>query len=396
MLNATINLHLHNFQCPVATDIQQNIYVDNILSGCNTETDLLQYYTQARKILGQANFNLRLWSSNSNSLQKVTTEDKTIDPNTSVGILGLRWNTATDTLSLAPKVLPSASFISKCDVLQSSSQIYDPLGWATPVTIKAKILLQEVWQRKTSWDDPLDSDLHNKWLSLREDFLTLPSLTIPRAYFSPSLTSAQISNIYIFTDASTKAYGAVVYLSKANQTCLAMSKSRVAPVKSVTLPKLELMAAVMGTRLAKFIQSSITRHRHDPPIRIHLWTDSQIVLHWINKNNSSKTFISHRVTEIVKSFPVSMWSYTPSADNPADLLTTGVSTQQLLSSELWLHGPHWLPNEPNWPTWIPTNTLHLQTTEDMDSDIVDSHDPVNKNNEGMCAIIDASRYSHLQ
>ena len=356
MLNATINLHLRNFQCPVANDIQQNIYVDNILSGCNTETDLLQHYTQARALLGQANFNLRLWSSNSNSLQKVATEDQTIDPNTSVGILGLRWNTATDTFSFAPKVLPSASFISKRDVLQSSSQIYDPLGWATPVTIKAKILLQEVWQRKISWDDPLDSDLHDKWLSLREDLLALPTLTMPRPYFSPSLTSVQISNVYVFTDASTKAYGAMVYLSKANQTCLAMSKSRVAPVKSVTLPKLELMAAVMGTRLAKFIQSSLTPHSHDSPIRIHLWTDSQIVLHWINKNNSSKTFVSHRVMEIIKSFPISMWSYTPSADNPADLLTRGVSTQQLLSSELWLHGPHWLSNESNWPTWVPTNT----------------------------------------
>ena len=178
--------------------------------------DLLQYYAQARDILGQAKFNLRFWPSNSNSFQKVTTEDQTIDPNTSVGILGLRWNTATDTLSLALKVLPSASFISKRDVLQSSSQIYDPLGWAKPVTIKAKILLQEVWRRKTSWDDPLDSDLHDKWLSLCEYFLALPTLTTPRAYFSPSLTGVQISNVYIFTDASTKAYGAVVYLSKIN------------------------------------------------------------------------------------------------------------------------------------------------------------------------------------
>ena len=309
------------------------------------------------------------------TLQKVTTEDQTIDLNTSVGILGLCWNTATDTLSLAPKVLPSASFISKRDVLQSTSQIYDPLGWATPVIIKAKILLQEVWQRKTSWDDPLDSDLHDKWLSLHEDFLALPTFTIPRAYFSPLLTSAQINNVYIFTDASTKAYGAMVYLSKANQTSLAMSKSHVAPVKTITLPKLELMAAVMGTRLGKFDQLSIP-HSHDL-IRIHFWTDSQIVLHWINKNNSSKTFVSHCVIGIVKLFPVSMWSYTPSPDNPADLLTRGVSTQQL-SSELWLHGPHWLPNESNWPTWVPTNILHLQTTEDSDPNIVDSHDPTNK------------------
>ena len=82
-------------------------------------------------------------------------------------------------------------------------------------------------------------------------------------------------------DASTKAYGAVVYLSKANQTSPAMSKSRVAPIKSVTLSKLELMAAIMGTRLANFIQSSIP-HSHDP-IRIHFWSDSQMVLHWIKK-----------------------------------------------------------------------------------------------------------------
>ena len=134
--------------------------------------------------------------------------------------------------------------------MQSTFQIHDPLGWATPVTIKAKILLQEVWRRKTSWDNLLDSDLHDKWFSLCEDFLSLPTLTMPRAYFSPSLTSVQINNVYIFKDASTKAYGAVVYLSKANQTSLAMSKSRVAPVKSVTLSNLELMAAVMGTRLA--------------------------------------------------------------------------------------------------------------------------------------------------
>ena len=100
--------------------------------------------------------------------------------------------------------------------------------------------------------------------------------------------------------------------------------------------------------------------------------------------------------EIIKSFPISMWSYTPSADNPADLLTRGVSTQQLLSSELWLHGPLWLSNESNWPIWVPTNILHLQTAEDTDSDVVDSHDPTTKNIEGMCAMIDASQYSHLQ
>ena len=262
--------------------------------------------------------------------------------------------------------------------------------------MRAKILLQEIWQTKLTWDEPLPDMIKDRWTAILADLRELPNLLIPRLYFPPSQTGTHIDNLFVFADASTKAYGAIVYLNSGNHISLVMSKSRVAPVKSVTLPKLELMAAVMGTRLAKFIQSSLTPHSHDSPIRIHLWTDSQIVLHWINKNNSSKTFVSYRVMEIIKSFPISMWSYTPSADNPADLLTRGVSTQQLLSSELWLTGPHWLSNESNWPTWVPTNILHLQTAEDTDSGVVDSHDPTTKNIEGMCAIIDASQYSHLQ
>ena len=394
MLNATINLHLSKFQCHVAANIKENIYVDNILSGCNTEAEILEYYSQARSIMGQAGFNLRSWSSNNNTLQKVTSDDKTIDPNTTVNILGLRWNTATDTLSLTPKVLPSGKFISKRDVLQGSSQIYDPLGWATPVTIKAKILLQEVWQRKASWDEPLDTDLRDKWLTLREDISALPTLTIPRTYFSSCTVGIQINNTYVFTDASTKAYGAVVYLNKADQICLAMSKSRVAPVKTITLPKLELMAAVIGTRLAKFVQSSIVCHSHDDsPIRIHFWTDSQIVLHWIHKNNSSNQFVSHRITEILDSSPATMWSYTPSSDNPADLLTRGVFTQQLISSELWTHGPQWLLSESNWPTWVPTNILHLQAAETTDSDI---GEPTSKASKGIHNIVDVSRYGNIQ
>ena len=155
--------------------------------------------------------------------------------------------------------------------------------------------------------------------------------------------------MYVFTDASTKAYGAAVYLNKGSQICLAMSKSRVASVKTTTLSKLELMAAVIGTRLAKFLQSVVIYHSRHSPIRIHFWNDSQIVLHWIHKNNSSKQFVSHRITEIVESFPAAMWSYTPSSDNPADLLTRRVSTQQLIFSELWKHGPQWLLNKSNWP-----------------------------------------------
>ena len=161
MLAAVLDLHLSKVASPVAADMKENIYVDNILSGCNTEDELLTYYKHSREFMSQANFNLRSWLSNSCRLQTITARDNTSDPNPTVGLLGLHWNTTIDTLSLAPKQLsPSNStFTTKRDVLQTSSQIYDPLGWVTPVTVRTKILLQEIWQTKLTWDEPLPKEI---------------------------------------------------------------------------------------------------------------------------------------------------------------------------------------------------------------------------------------------
>ena len=359
MLAAVLNLHLSKTPTPVADDMKQNIYVDNILSGCDTEAKLMEYYTQAREIMGKAKFNLRAWSSNSCNLQSLVNNEKTGDPNTTVGILGIRWNTTTDTLSLTPKQLTtSTALLTKRDVLQTSSLIYDPLGLATPVTIKAKILLQHIWQSKLSWDEPLPKDIGDTWTSILADLNELPKLTVPRPYFKQRPDAC---NMFVFSDASTKAYGAVVYLSYQDQVALVMSKSRVTPTKSITLPKLELMAAVMAARLANFVKSSLDNY--DLSSTTHLWTDSQIVLYWIYKQTSSKPFIHLRVTEITEYFPPTKWSYTPTSENPADLLTRGISTQLLLTSQLWSHGPSWLTSESRWPKWLPTGILHINIAE---------------------------------
>ena len=252
----------------------------------------------------------------------------------------------------------STALLTKRDALQTSSLIYDPLGWATPVTIKAKILLQHIWQSKLSWDEPLPKDVGDTWTSILADLNELPKLTVPRPYFKQRPDAC---NMFVFSDASTKAYGAVVYLSYQDQVTLVMSKSRVAPTKSITLPKLELMAAVMATRLANFVKSSLDNY--DLSSTTHLWTDSQIVLYWIYKQTSSKPFIHLRVTEITESFPPTKWSYTPTSENPADLLTRGISTQLLLTSQLWSHGPSWLTSESRWPKWLPTGILHINIAE---------------------------------
>ena len=246
MLYAAIDLHLSKFKSPVAKDVKRSLYVDNVLSGRDSEKEIIEYYQQARTILKQANFNLCSWSSNSQQLQLRTSEDRTNDSNSTVNVLGLRWNTLTDTLLFASKLIAPRNplLVTKREVLQASSLIYDPLGFLTPVTVQAKILLQEIWQRHLDWDEPLDKDLSNKWCAIAIEIQNASKVTIPRTYH-PSPGTKPYQHLYIFCDASQKAYGAVAYLQIDEQICWMMSRSRVAPVKVTTLPKLELMAAVV-------------------------------------------------------------------------------------------------------------------------------------------------------
>jgi len=146
---------------------------------------------------------------------------------------------------------PVNIFVTKRDVLQTSSQIFDPLGFVT-VSVRAKILLQDIWQTK---DEPLTKEITDNWLSILPDLMKLPQFMVPRAYLST--TAASTCNLYTFSDASTKAYGAVVYICENQEVSLVMSKCRVTPLKTVTLPRLELMAAVMATRLVQFVKSAI-------------------------------------------------------------------------------------------------------------------------------------------
>ena len=168
--------------------------------------------------MNQAKFNLRSWSTNSKHLQEITRQDKTSDPNTTVGLLGLQWNTATDMISLSVRKLPTVNtYVAKRDILQASSQIFDPLGWMTPVTVKAKILLQEIWQTKLTWDEPLPDTIKDRWTAILVELQELPNLLIPRIYFPHNHPGTHVDNIFVFADANTKAYGAVVYFSSNNR-----------------------------------------------------------------------------------------------------------------------------------------------------------------------------------
>ena len=172
------------------------------------------------------------------------------------------------------------------------------------------MLLQALWKQKVDWDEPVDQENHDKWHHIATDIQEVTTYVYPRPYFTQHTYPVTSRQIHVFADASLLAYGAVAYLQHNDQPTIVMSRSRVAPVKSITLPKLELMAAVIATRLTKFVIASL--HLTPDDTTVHLWSDSQITLHWIyniKQTSTTKPFVSNRVTEITQSFPASTWTY---------------------------------------------------------------------------------------
>lgn len=138
--------------------MKENLYVGNVISGCDQEPEALAYYKEARSIMNEAHFNLCSWSSNSSLLRDQAAKDGTADTKEIVNILGLKWDPSTDIIFLTSSKDESARrvrLVTKRNILQVSSKVNDPLGLLSPDTIRAKLLIQELWQQQLEWDEPL-------------------------------------------------------------------------------------------------------------------------------------------------------------------------------------------------------------------------------------------------
>ncbi|XP_065902524.1 uncharacterized protein [Dysidea avara] len=390
MLHATLFRHLTSYNTPVANDMKNNLYVDNIISGCMTTLQAIQYYKESRSIMNDAKFNLRAWASNCTELRTLSAKEDTADNNTIVNLLGLLWNTSTDTIGyIVTQFHLKDQPITKRRVLQLSSKIYDPLGFLAPVTIQARILMQELWRCGVSWDEPLQQEHVDTWQRIVEHLQDTTDILLPRCYLMPMSDAPK--KLHVFCDASKKAYGAVIYICEGDQTSFVMAKTRVVPMKSHTLPRLELMAAVVGSRLCKFVLKSL----HHLSFDVTMWSDSQITLHWLFSKKKLQQFVSNRVNEIHRLLPNFTWHYCPTECNPADLLTRGISSQCLKTSDLWHHGPDWLTQESQWPTWNVSEVLHLQV-EELVADTCTLVTHSSTTIPGIHNIVLVSKYSTLQ
>ncbi|BES98503.1 Hypothetical protein NTJ_11319 [Nesidiocoris tenuis] len=285
-----------------ATSILEDFYVDDYIRGDDDEKRLMKIQEQVDDILRSAGFELHKWCANSetliSSIPREKREGKYVPSSADniIKTLGLWWNPDEDSFKFSIELEKKQGFTKRA-ILSEALRLFDPLGLAGPVIVKAKIFLQQLWSTKIDWDTKLTGEEESQWVSYRDELMNLKNLSIPRLVLS-NLTGAM--ELHGFCDSSERAYGAAIYVktiendhdSVVNLLC---AKSRVAPLKKTSLPRLELCGALLLAKLAKKVLESITLNF----TRFTLWSDSTIVLSWIKSPSSKwKTFVANRVSEI--------------------------------------------------------------------------------------------------
>lgn len=346
LLNNTVKTHMEKQNHPFADQIKQNIYVDNFITSVDTLSEAKELYQYTKDVFQQASMNMREWMSNSVSLKEYI-PDYDQAKQDKVKILGLKWNMSADILSLEVSSKPSENPNTKRDALSIISGVYDPLGFVTPVTLFGKLFMQDLWRHDCNWDDQLSDSHVIKLRKLEQEYNTIPEIQIPRWL---GIYPQDKIQLHIFCDASGKGFAAVAYfrIEHSNgkvESTLLLSKTRISPLnKPVSIPRLELLAVLIGTRLIKFLQTEI----NIPIEKIYLWTDSECTLHWIKSNKKLSVFVRRRVEEIKAAKPVTL-RYVPTDLNIADLATRGSTVEELKRSN-WYSGPEFLQqHETNWP-----------------------------------------------
>ncbi|XP_070515382.1 uncharacterized protein [Cardiocondyla obscurior] len=341
---------------PLAVPIlRDQTYVDDVLFGDHDIAKLKSKRDQLISLLRCGHFTLRKWASNSTRLLDDIDPrdhglacDKSISGDDAVKVLGIVWNPSSDAFRFHVN-LDDSPPNSKRAVLSVIARVYDPLGLATPVTISAKILMQALWRLQSGWDAPLPENIFSSWSTLYTQLRCLGDQQIPRWTGASPGCCAELHG---FSDASNCAYAASVYLKlirpdrPATVTLLA-GKSRVAPLKTLTIPRLELSAALLLSRLVVFVRETLAL----PAIPCHCWTDSTIALQWICSDPSRwSVFVSNRVIKIQELLPDATWHHVPTDENPSDCASRGIFGSELNDHPLWWRGPSWLTGPPDsWP-----------------------------------------------
>ena len=366
LLNATVQYHLEKFSSvypELVSRILHSLYVDDLVCGADSEHEAQELFETSRRLLRSGSFNLRKFKTNSPQLQEVinkveggrqsdcpeeTYTKSTVGPQCpphSGGqkILGVYWDIPSDSFlfnfdevaSLASRVEPT-----KRNIVSVVSRFYDPLGIISPITVRFKIFIQKLCDSVAEWDQLIAGDNLQKWHSLVAELQGVPAVSIPRYLFDDVEYASY--ELWGFCDASMAAYAAVVYIVAKGSTGelvrFVTSKTRVAPIQTQTIPRLELLSALLLARLITSVSHSLGSQLTLAPPKC--FTDSRVALYWIQGIHKEwKQFVQNRVNEIRRLVPSDHWIHCRGQNNPADIPSRGATVKELIGNSLWWNGP---------------------------------------------------------
>ena len=373
------NRHDASFSSEAIDTVHKNFYVDDMLKSARDESEAIRLQDELTKLLARGGFKLTKWSSSSRDVlsnipkQELATsinlEEMPIQDLPIERTLGLRWNTETDSFRFSVSTHKTCE-MTKRGVLSRLSTVFDPLGVLSPFTLPAKCLMQNLWRKKANWDAPLSEDDESVWRDWLGDLSDLQELELRRCFCKDMCIGTTVQ-LHVFADASEKSFGAVCYarfvLPDGNiHVAFVMAKNRVAPLKQLSIPRLELQAAVLAVRMNDTIKRELTIDVNDTTF----WSDSSTVLKYIrNESRRFHTFVANRVSEIQDTSSPSQWRHVPGKLNPADECTRGLRAVELNQQCRWISGPPflWQPLE-CWPEEKPIETVLSDDDKELKTD----------------------------
>ena len=357
LLLITLQVHLRNEMqkaggaSALIKKLQGDVFMDDVTSGFDNLEEALRFKTEAEVLLGKAGMKLQKFHSRPQVMEHWGLERS---PD-SLKVLGLGWNPSEDNLQIELRFKAAET---KREVASSVAAVFDPLSLAAPFLIRGRILLQSLWKRESGWDEPLEEEDLQEWRTLRQEAETQDV----RLYTPRHIIVDESSEFAVFCDASSKAYAACIFVKNGSEMTLLIAKARVAPLKQdrLTIPKLELMAALLAVRLRE-----VTAKLLDRDLPTSYFSDSKVTLGWI-QGSPKEVFVRNRVRNILLNSSKEQWNHIEGEDNPADLATRGMSPRNLQASRLWWHGPQ---RHPATLSMVAKNPAEPQTeAESLDPD----------------------------
>ncbi|XP_041456247.1 uncharacterized protein LOC121408709 [Lytechinus variegatus] len=340
--------------------LKESVYMDDICDSVREVSEAEQLTSEIDQVLQEGGFKVKGWTSNEalKGESKKEGETRILEAALEDKVLGIAWDNQQDMFFYKVKeTVPSSpndgkdeeSLLTKRKVLSRIARIFDPIGFAAPVLVRAKIGMQQLWQRGYDWDELLPSDQQKWWVTFLKEMQDLNNVKYERC-LTPPMAIGQ-PTLCIFADASEVAFGVCVYLQWKLEdgkyaVRFVLAKSRVAPLKKITVPRLELQAAVMAAR----VYTTVMKELRLQPESVIFMTDSMIALSWIrSEGRRFKPFVAARIGEIQSHTNPAQWKYVPGELNPADDVSRGLPVKKL--SERWKQGPAFLyrPKE-EWPS----------------------------------------------